>query len=72
MTVLANNSLSSTPLTGTATVTITVSDVNDEYPQFVGADYERTLSESDPQNTRVVDVDAFDNDEDGVCNQRLQ
>lgn len=48
-------------------VTVTVSDVNDEYPQFEEAGYEVTLEESAPSNTLVYDVDAFDNDEDGVC-----
>ena len=45
---------------------ITVSDANDEYPQFEEAGYEITLSESAPSNTRVVDVNAFDDDQAGV------
>lgn len=67
--MLANNSLSSTPLTSTATVSISVSDVNDEYPQFEEPGYEITLSESSPSNTVVVDVNAFDNDQDAVCRE---
>ena len=65
--MLANNSFSSIPLTSTTTVSITVSDVNDEYPQFQDTGYEITLSESDPPNTRVVDVNATDGDQAGVC-----
>lgn len=64
--MLANNSFSNTPLTSSTTVNIAVLDVNDEYPQFEEAGYEMTLNESAPPNTRVVDVDAFDNDQDGV------
>ena len=64
--MLANNSLSSTPLTSLTMVTISVSDVNDEYPQFEEAGYERTLIESAPPNTQVADVNAFDNDQPGV------
>ena len=67
--MLANNSRSSTPLTSITTVSITVSDVNDEYPQFEEIGYEVILSESALPNTMVVDVNAFDDDQDGVCTE---
>ena len=44
-----------------------MSDVNDEFPQFQEAGYEIVLSESAPPNTRVVDVNATDGDQAGVC-----
>lgn len=50
-----------------ATVRINVSDTNDEYPQFQEDGYVITLSESAPPNTRVVDVNATDGDQAGVC-----
>lgn len=64
---LANNSLSSIPLTSTTIVRINVSDTNDEYPQFQEAEYFVTLNESAPPNTHVVDVNATDGDQLGVC-----
>lgn len=67
--VLANNSLSSIPLTGMTVVRITVSDANDEYPQFQEAGYFITLDESAPPNTHVVDVNATDGDQAGVCDR---
>lgn len=51
---------------------ITVSDANDEYPQFQEDGYVITLSESAPPNTHVVDVNATDGDQAGVCDNRLQ
>ena len=69
LTVLANNSFSSTPLTSLTMVRINVSDVNDEYPQFEEASYEMTLIESTPPNTIVADVTAFDNDQPGVSDK---
>lgn len=71
LSVLANNSFSSIPLTGMAVVRINVSDANDEYPQFQEAEYFITLSESALPNTHVVDINATDGDQPGVCDGLL-
>ena len=63
LTVLANNSLSHTPLTSTATVQISVSDVNDETPAFTQSLYTLSLSELTPTGSPLnLTVVATDND----------
>ena len=48
--------------TGTASVTITVGDVNDETPSFSSPLYTTALDERTPVNTIVLTVSAEDND----------
>ena len=68
VTVLANNSLSHTPLTSTATVQISVSDVNDETPAFTQSLYTISLSELTPTGLPLnLTVVATDNDAPEVC-----
>lgn len=64
--VLANNSLSQTPLTGTAMVLITVLDINDEHPVFEEPLYSSILSELTPLGYSVLTVRAQDNDQPNV------
>ena len=65
-TVLANNTQSDFPLTGTATVQITVRDINDEYPVFDESFYNGTLSELSVLGTTVLTVHAVDGDQANV------
>ncbi len=48
-------------LTGTATVTVHVSDLNDNTPQYVGT-YDTTIAEDSGTRTSVFDVDCTDAD----------
>lgn len=61
VTVLATDN-GATPKTGTATVTITVTDANDGIPIFNPAVYISTISESDGLGTLVTTVTATDSD----------
>ncbi|XP_042677339.1 LOW QUALITY PROTEIN: neural-cadherin-like [Centrocercus urophasianus] len=54
------------PKTGTATVRIHVSNVNDEAPEFSQAIYRSFVSEDAGPNTLVATVNAVDPDGDGV------
>ncbi|XP_061324823.1 neural-cadherin-like [Pezoporus flaviventris] len=54
------------PKTGTATVRIHVSNVNDEAPEFSQAIYRSFVSEDAVPNTLVATVNAIDPDGDGV------
>jgi hypothetical protein len=45
-----------------ATVTITISDINDNAPQFSGAPYRGTVSENSPTGLTVLRVSAQDVD----------
>lgn len=67
--VVATNSLTPDNLrSGTATVTITVGDVNDETPRFTQSVYTAILAERSPVNTVVLTVSAQDDD---LANVRL-
>lgn len=52
------------PKSGSATVILTVTDVNDNDPQFEPKSYEAVVSEDDPPGTPVASVTATDPDED--------
>lgn len=60
--VVADNYLSTVLQIGTAMVTITVGDVNDETPVFGQGSYSALVSERTPTNTLVLTVTATDND----------
>ena len=62
-TVIASDS-GEPPKFGSATVVITVTDVNDNDPQFEPKSYEAVVSEDDPPGTPVATVTATDPDED--------
>ncbi|GFS25353.1 cadherin-87A, partial [Elysia marginata] len=49
--------------TGTATVTIIVNDVNDITPSFPEDAFRRTVNETDPAGTIIIDLDATDPEE---------
>ncbi|XP_053377420.1 cadherin-23-like [Mercenaria mercenaria] len=61
VTVLATDD-GATPRTGTATVTISVTDANDGVPVFNPAVYTATISENDAVGTTVTTVTATDSD----------
>ncbi|XP_034944720.1 protocadherin-like wing polarity protein stan isoform X2 [Chelonus insularis] len=61
-TVIATDS-GEPPRSGSATVVLTVTDVNDNDPKFDFKDYEAVVSEDDPPGTSVVLVTATDPDE---------
>lgn len=48
--------------TSTATVTITLRDVNDEEPFFLSDTYQESVKEGSPLNTNILQVEADDND----------
>ncbi|KAL4240882.1 Protocadherin Fat 4 [Mactra antiquata] len=48
----------------TASVTITIQDVNDNYPQFEPSSYSVNVSENTPDQTILLTVNATDKDED--------
>ena len=66
LTVVANNSLSVTARTATATVQVMVLDVNDETPEFLEPVYNGTLSELASIGAVVTVVSGRDEDEAGV------
>ncbi|XP_071987316.1 cadherin-23 isoform X2 [Engystomops pustulosus] len=49
--------------TGTATVLVTVLDINDNKPIFLKSSYEATVPENIPQSSSIVQLDATDADE---------
>ncbi|XP_046901910.1 protocadherin-23 [Hypomesus transpacificus] len=51
------------PLNSSVLVTVNVTDVNDNAPVFVHADYHAQVSESSPSGTRLVQVAAHDADQ---------
>eukprot|EP00118_Oscarella_pearsei_P012437 m.91691 g.91691 ORF g.91691 m.91691 type:complete len:1711 (+) comp36705_c0_seq1:99-5231(+) len=51
-----------TSLTATATVVVTISDVNDNAPKFIQKSYAANVSESAPIGTTVVQISAVDID----------
>ncbi|NWS17802.1 CADN protein, partial [Pachyramphus minor] len=59
------------PKTGTATVRIHVSNVNDEAPEFSQAIYRSFVSEDAGPNTLIATVNAVDPDGDGVTYEIL-
>ncbi|XP_008557612.1 protocadherin-like wing polarity protein stan [Microplitis demolitor] len=52
------------PKSGSATVVLTVTDINDNDPKFEPKNYEAVVSEDDPPGTSVALVTATDPDED--------
>ncbi|KAK0088102.1 hypothetical protein PV325_013198 [Microctonus aethiopoides] len=62
-TVIATDS-GELPRSGSATVVLTVTDVNDNDPKFEPKNYETAVSEDDPPGTSVALVTATDPDED--------
>ncbi|XP_044577360.1 protocadherin-like wing polarity protein stan isoform X2 [Cotesia glomerata] len=52
------------PKSGSATVVITITDINDNDPKFESKNYEAVVSEDDPPGTSVSLVTATDPDED--------
>ncbi|XP_018329600.1 protocadherin-like wing polarity protein stan [Agrilus planipennis] len=59
------------PLSASASVVITVQDVNDNNPVFEPKTYEAMVSESDPPGTPVATVTATDADEDNRLHYEL-
>ncbi|XP_043283002.1 protocadherin-like wing polarity protein stan isoform X2 [Venturia canescens] len=62
-TVLATDS-GEPPKSGSATVVLSITDVNDNDPRFEPRNYEAVVSEDDPPGTPVASVTATDPDED--------
>lgn len=66
LTVTANNKVpvdpSAPPSNTTATVTITILDVNDNAPNITNSDTSVEIQEGSPQGMHVIDVDADDKD----------
>lgn len=62
-TVVASDS-GDPPRTATASVVLTIMDINDNDPVFEPKNYESIISEDDPPGTPVASVTATDNDED--------
>ena len=50
------------PLSSTATVELTITDVNDNKPKFSPKEYYVNLQQSDPANMQVIRVQAYDED----------
>lgn len=62
LTIVANNSLSRTPLVSTATVNVTVSEENEFIPVFTQSSYEAQVLENRPIGTSVLQIQAVDFD----------
>ena len=69
LTVLAVNLDAALPLNDTVTVTISVTDINDQVPTFDGT-YNTQISELSPYGTFVLAVSAIDGDQVGVSFSR--
>lgn len=50
------------PMQGSATVTITVQDRNDNPPQFIGTPYSSSVLETEPNGTIILNIDSSDRD----------
>ena len=59
---MATNYLSEVPFSGTASVLISVGDVNDEVPVFNQSVYTATVAERTELGMSVLTVSAFDED----------
>ena len=64
ITILASDNPRDTTkqLTGTAVITLTVLDVNDNSPVFLNTPYDTTVLENEPVGSKVADVKASDED----------
>ena len=66
LTITASNKVPAHPTANatktTATVTITILDVNDNAPNITNSDTTVEIPENSPNHTAVVDVDAVDKD----------